>query len=745
MARKPRRPSKSRQAVIPAAKVPDWIWDAGIGVLLIVAVTVTFAPAVGLPFLHFDDDEYVFQNRRVTDGLTVEGVGWAFTHSHARNWHPLTTLSHMLDCQVRGIEPSWHHLVNVALHGIAAVLLFFLMRRMTRLRWRSAMVAALFAVHPLRVESVAWVSERKDILSSIFFFLTLAAYDRYATRKLSMVRYLGVVLLFALALMCKPMVVTLPIVLLLMDYWPLGRVRSSSKAGVAAIGGNEKVRKSADNKSEMRDLKSESPGSPPSSHSPLPAIFLLLEKLPLLAMSIASSIVTLIVQQEAVRRNETIPLGQRVLNAVVSYVAYIGKTLWPSNLAALYPFPRDAIPLVEVSAALVLLLAISIATMRLRRQQPYLLVGWLWYLVMLVPVIGLVQVGRQAMADRYSYLPQIGLWIMIVWLAADMLALRPWLRPAMIGAAAVVLALFIVGAWRQTLLWRDDVTLWQRALACNEANPLAHGNLSAALVDLGQSDEAVLHAQRALDLDGDDAIARYNFGNALICKGRIDDALPHCLRAVELDPDDSRFRFVLGNAWAWKKEYAKAIEQYQQAIRLQPNRADFYNNLAVSQQAANRGDDAILSWQRVVDLQFDNAEPHDNLARALYLHGRTGEALVQWREAIRIQPRDPRLSMVAAWILATNFDPTVRNGPEAVVLAEQARALAGDSDPRVFDTLAAAYAEAGRFHEAVVAAERAAALAKARDDTGLAATVQAQLELYRAGKAYHEGDARKGF
>jgi hypothetical protein len=382
----------------------------GICVFLATVILAVFGQTTGFGFVNYDDGNYVYENPEVTGGLTLKGIVWAFTHVHSGNWHPLTWISHMLDCQFYGLNPGDHHLTNILLHTVTAILLFLMLRRMTGFLWRSAFVAAMFAVHPLRVESVAWVSERKDVLSGLFFMLTIIAYVCYARNPWSSYRYGLVTLLFALGLMCKPMLVTLPFVLLLLDYWPLNRLTGW----------------------------------------PVPKR-LIFEKLPLLGLTAMSCIITLIAQKEGVWSSDQVSLTLRFFNVLISYMAYLGKMFWPSGLAVLYPFPINGMPHWEMILAPVLLVSISAGVLFLRMTRPYLLIGWFWYLVMLLPVIGILQVGMQAMADRYTYLPQIGLYLMLTWAAADLCA--SWRhRGAVIGCGATsILAALIFCAHTQAL------------------------------------------------------------------------------------------------------------------------------------------------------------------------------------------------------------------------------------------------------------------------------------------------------
>ena len=429
--------------------------------LLALAVAAVFAQTVRHEFINFDDNVYVYDNPPIADGVTAGAIAWSFTSFHASNWHPLTWLSHALDCQLYGPHrPGWHHLTNVVLHAAVAIALFLVLWQMTGNLWPSAFVAAVFAVHPLRVESVAWVAERKDLLSGLFFMLTLGAYLRYVRHPFSWGRYLSVIAVFALGLMAKPMLVTLPFVLLLLDYWPLGRFSLRGGADILVCqgdGGDSGRQEYLPHRPALRRL--------------------IVEKIPLLALAAASCVVTSLAQHSAIIPIDFAPVSSRIANALFSYVAYVGQFFYPSGLALFYPYPSAGIPLWKVVGAVAVLVGISAAAVLARRRLPYLFVGWFWYVGMLVPVIGLMQVGLQAMADRYTYLPQIGLCIAVTWGAANVAVRWPYRRWVYGVASLSLVAGLMAGAWRQTSYWNNSKTLWTRTLACTTGNVFAHNNL----------------------------------------------------------------------------------------------------------------------------------------------------------------------------------------------------------------------------------------------------------------------------
>ena len=609
----------------------------GICLLLAVAVFMVFGQTLHHEFVNLDDEDYVYENTEVIRGLTLPGIAWALTHSYASNWHPLTWISHMLDCELYGLNPGGHHLTSVVLHATAAILLFLALRQMTRALWPSAFVAAVFAIHPLRVESVAWVSERKDVLSGLFFMLTLMAYVRYARNVFSLGRYLTVVLCFALGLLSKPMLVTLPFVLLLLDYWPLRRIPATA---------------------------------PPSALGALRP--LVVEKIPLFTLSVASCAVTILAQREAVATISKVPVALRIGNAVVSYIIYLGQTVFPVRLAPFYPLFASDLPVWKVGLALVLLVGISAGVILQRRKRPYLLVGWLWYVGMLAPVIGLLQVGNQARADRYTYLPQIGVYLFVAWGARDMFSSRRFGRLVLGSLSLAVIASLMVCATIQTSYWRNSEVLWIHALSCTSRNYAAYNNLGGVLFGQGRAAQAIDDYQKALEIRPDFVEARYNLANALAAQGRSVDAIEQYQKAFELAPDNAEAHSSLGtvlmgqgrhaeaidqylkaleirpdfvearynvaNALAAQGRFAEAIEQYKQALRINPRYEQAINNLANALTAQGRFAEAIEEYQKAIELRPDSAEAHNNLGTALSRQGRSVEATEQYQQALEIRP-----------------------------------------------------------------------------------------------------------
>jgi len=633
----------------------------GICIFIFAITWIVFGQTIHDEFVNFDDDTYVYENGIVQQGLTKEGVVAAFTHAQAFNWHPVTTISHMLDCQLFGLGAGKHHLTNVLLQSVTAVLLFLVLREMTGAMWPSAFVAAVFAIHPLRVESVAWVSERKDVLSGLFFMLTLGAYVRYAREARSPGRYLLVLILFALGLMAKPMLVTVPFILLLLDYWPLKRFPATARAGFSI----------------PRQL--------------------VLEKIPLLLMSAAVGVVVYLVQEKARQSAETITFPMRIGNALMAYVTYAGELFYPVKLAVLYPFPAAGYPAYEIAGAGLLLVGISAAVFRWREKRPYLVVGWLWYVVMLLPVIGIIQVGAQARADRYTYLPEIGLCLALAWAAREWTLKRPEQQAALGAAGAVIVLVLIPISRAQAAFWHDSEKLWEHALACTTNNAVAEGNLANQFFKQAQFDEAIEHANRAIEIDPKFAAAHNCLGYALFQKGQTDGAIGHFQEALKIRPDFAEAHNNLGMVLWRTGKLGEAIDEFETAIKIQP--------------------------------ELFNAQ--NNLGAALVQKGEPEAAIAHYEVAIKLSPDFVGAENNYAWVLASCTNAAVRNGTKAVELARRANQTADSKNMIVLRTLAAAYAEAGRFSEAIDSALQALQLAKAQNSTTWINAIQAEIGLYQ--------------
>jgi protein O-mannosyl-transferase len=613
--------------------------------LLALMTLALYWPATRCDFIGFDDPDYVTENPYVQSGLTWAGVKWAFSNTkQADYWAPMMWLSHQLACQFFGLNPWGHHLINVLLHTANTVLVFLLFQRLTGATWRSFLVAALFGWHPLRVESVTWVTERKDVLSTCFGLLSLLFYVRYAQKQLrngiatsaldsrpSTFDYIWALLFFALGLMSKAILVTWPFVMLLLDYWPLQRFKLGNVQRLAT------------------------------------------EKIPFFALAVVISIVTFITQKHggAVMSIETLPLDARMGNALISYCRYLGKLFWPVDLAVFYPHPGYW-PMAEVLLASGLLLVITVVCIAARRRYPFILMGWLWFVGTLVPVIGLVQAGAVAMADRFTYMPSLGILILAIW-GMDELTRRWRYCTMVLSVAGLVVVVLCLGMTRQQLgYWRDSETLFRHALAVTKDNYLAHktlgdalfkkrrideaisqfqeaihlkpdyadthNNLGLALNEKGQVTEAINQLQEAIRLKPDFAEAHNNLGNVLVVKGQTDEAISQFQEAIRLKPDFADAHNNLGTALGGKDQTTEAINQLQEAARLAPNDANIHYNLGIALLKKNQIDEVINQFQEAVRLAPNNANAHYNLGTALGRKGQTDEAISQFQEAIQLKP-----------------------------------------------------------------------------------------------------------
>jgi Flp pilus assembly protein TadD len=577
--------------------------------VLIFVTLVVFHQLPSHDFINLDDDILVYENPHVHGGLNKKGIAWAFTTFEAYNYHPLTWLSHMLDCQLFGLRPGMHHLTNLLFHLMNTALLLLVLRRMTGTLWRSGFVAALFALHPLHVESVAWVAERKDLLSAFFWLLSMWAYARYTERP-GLKRYLPVLLFFSLGLLAKPMVVTLPFVLLLLDFWPLGRMQFHQ----------------VDNDSRPLEPK-------------VPIFRLVLEKIPLFALAAISIVVTFAAQQEggALKSLESFPLTTRIANALISYVSYIAKMIWPHNLAVYYPY-SGSVPMWQAAGAGLTLICLTFLLLWTARKRPYLAVGWLWYLGTLVPVIGLVQVGSQAMADRYTYLPLVGLFIALAWGVPSLFAGWHHRQSILATLATILLLSFTVCTWLQLRHWQNSITLFQHTLQVTTNNHFAHNNLGVALAHDGRLNEAISHYSEALRLKSDASEVHNNLANALAAQGSVDEAIEHYFEALRLEPDYDKAHNNLGNVLASKGKVEEAINHYSEAIKINPDYAGAHYNLANVLAAQGSVDEAIQHYLEALRILPDWAGAHNNLGVSLEKSGKLKEAIDHYHEALRISP-----------------------------------------------------------------------------------------------------------
>jgi protein O-mannosyl-transferase len=682
---------------------------------LLTALTLAcYWPVAGHSFVSLDDHRYISENPQVQSGLAWTGVAWAFGTGYAGNWHPLTWISHMLDCQLYGVKPAGHHLTNLLFHIANTLLLCLLLQRMTGALWRSAAVAALFAWHPLRVESVAWAAERKDVLSTFFFLLTLWAYVRYVEKAKarwpkaefetpgllppepgprSMLHaphstfYLLSLVLFALGLMCKPMLVTLPFVLLLLDYWPLQRLEPGTKS------------------SRFNTL--------------LPFLY---EKLPFFVLALAASIVTYVVQQRggAVSSLELISVQSRIANALVAYVRYLYLTLWPAHLCVLYPYSRQ-LAVGAVIAAVLLLAGLSWCFLWRARRQPFLSVGWLWFLGTLVPTIGLVQVGSQAMADRYTYIPSIGLFLLVVWGAEAVVTLRPGGGRLVAVAGVAALAACMVCTRVQLPYWKDSESLYRRAIAVTRDNYVAYDGLGSALEAKGLIAEALAAYSESVRLKPRYPDGHYDLGTALMRQGKLDEAIRHLAAAVEAKPAFAHAHINLGKALLEQGKLDQAAVHFGQAVRLTPDDPEAQYNLGTLLLMQGSLDPAIGALSEALRLKAGYGEAHGNLGIAFMRQGKPEQGAAHFAAAVRLNAGDPE----ARFNLGLALLELNRPGEAAGQFSESLR-LRPDS-PVLHYHLALALVRQGKEQEALAHARNARDLAQAAGQVALAAEAEALL------------------
>jgi tetratricopeptide (TPR) repeat protein len=678
------------------------VWVAAV---LILGTALLYWPVAGFDFINFDDGLYILDNDRVKTGFTWPGLLWCFQAGYATNWHPLTWMSHILDCQLFGLHPGPPHVVNVLLHAANAVLLFLALKRLTRTFWRSATVAALFAWHPLHVESVAWVAERKDVLSALFWMLAFWTYVRYAEElKLGSSKrkkfYTRTLLLYALGLMAKPMVITLPCVFLLLDWWPLGRLE---------------------------------PDAPKSKSR------LMLEKLPFFLLAAASGILTLMAQNAggAVASLQYVSFSERVLNGLVSYLRYLEKLIWPVHLSVIYLLDFK-LPVLGAVLAAAVLAGISAVALLFRKRWPYWLMGWLWYLGTLIPVIGLVQVGGQAMADRYTYLPSIGIFIIVCWAAHDLTRERPGGRALLTLAAVVALAACAVQTHAQIRYWGNSGALFQHALALDANNYIAHSCYGCYLRDRGQLEPARIECQRAVEIMPAYVLGYTYLSGVLEMEGKKDEAMGALRKALKMRPDFSGARCDLAKLLFEKNLPQEAETELEAGLELDPGDPELHLFLGHALASQHKYDAAEKQFAQCVRLAPKLPAGHFQWALTLVARHKTADAISHYRAALQLDPDLAEALNNLAWLLAASPDPRLRHGAEAVQLASRACALTHTNDAIKIGTLANACAEAGRFEEAVAWAKKAREVALAHGQSEVAEQNLELQKLYQAHRAFYE-------
>lgn len=682
-------------------------------VLLAGITFAAFAQVANCAFIAFDDRNYIVGNFDIQKGFSWPSVKWALCSFHSNNWHPLTWFSHILDCRLYGLEPSGHHLTNLAFHIANTLLLFLLLQNLTAKIWPSAFVALMFAIHPMHVESVAWVSERKDMLSTFFFLLTLLAYSRYVelirTKQHSAwMVYVLSLSFFVAGLMSKPMLVSLPGILLLLDFWPLRRFEFPLKNQPKTL---------------LRRL--------------------LIEKIPFILLAALSCWITYIAQNTtgAVKSTEDFPLTQRLEHISVSYCWYLLKFIWPVNLSIFYPYRTgDTVSASDEILTCLLLIALTAMAVKFMRKHPWFLFGWLWFIGTLVPVIGLVQVGNQAYADRYTYLPYIGLFIAIAWEVPELLARWPYQRPVIWAAALIIGAACF---WRTVIevhYWKDGFTLFNRAIALDAQDEMPWFLLGLEYETHGNNDKAIDCMTRATTLDYAFGWAWHDLGRMLVIKGDYAAAINAFQTAIPWDqykPDTIEIYNDLADAYYNTGQYAQAIAAYQNSLQLSPDQPLVLNNLGQSFFHDQQPDQAIATLQQAVSLEPGFANAQYNLAMFLGSTGHNSEAIPHYRKVIELDTNNVIALNNLAWILATDPDPRLRDGKEAMLLAEHACERTRYQVAFLIGTLAAADAEAGRFADAVTTAKRASGVAAAHGQKTVAERNNQLMLLYQSGQAFH--------
>lgn len=715
-----------------SSALPRWgRREALIVALLLGATVLTYSSLPACEFINYDDDKYVTENPYLQVGLSWRGLVWGLNTVYYSNWHPLVWWSFLLDERLYGLNAAGFHLTNLLWHSASVLMLFVALRRLTGAVWPSALVAALFALHPLNVQAVAWVSERKGVISTFFWMLTLWTYARYA-EKPGPGRYALVALSLTLGLMAKQMLVTLPCVLLLLDYWPLRRWRPGEPLGRLAL-----------------------------------------EKLPLLLIAALGGMLTVLAQGRsgAITSLEEISMEARVKNVLVSYVVYLERAVYPLELAAFYPHPGDALPWWQAGAAALFLAAVTALVLWQGRRRPYLAVGWFWYLGTLVPVIGLVQLALAAQADRYAYVPLVGIFVSAAWALAEFTG-RFRCERAAAGLAGVILCCLGLLSWVQVQYWRNSLLLWENALRVTGGSGVAHNNLGLALrddpaekerslehfeaavrfeprnaryhtnlglllVERGSRAEAAAHFREAVRLEPTFADAQMSLGVLLYQDGEVAQARRHLEEACRLEPDKPLPQLNLGMAQLRQGEAAAAVEQFEQAARRQPvQTASFLWNLALGELHEGRAAAAVVCLGQVVALQPESSDVHREFADALEQAGRAAEAREEYQQALRLDPTWPQAVCRRAWNVATSPAAGRREAAQAVRLARQAVQATEGREPRALDVLAAAYASAGSFPEAAQSARRAAARATATGQAELAREIEARVRLYEVKRPY---------
>jgi tetratricopeptide (TPR) repeat protein len=709
-----------------------------ISVGLVLATIASYEPVRNNDFVSYDDNLYITKNAMVQSGLNANTVKWAFTKPHSSMWHPLTTLSHIVDCQLFGLKPAGHHLVSVGIHIINSLLLFWILTNLTGSVWASAFVAGVFALHPLQVEAVAWASERKSVLSGLFWFLTIAVYIWY-TKRASIRRYIAVFVIYGLCIMTKPVVVTLPLVLLLLDYWPLRR---------------------------FDNLRTR-PGAKYN---------LIIEKLPLLGLAGMLAVITARMQSGGgvIISMEQLSLGRRIANAFISFISYIGKFIWPERLGVPYPITINDLKSDVAIGCMALFALLLVLSVVFGKKKRYLATGWLWFAGTLVPMIGLVQSGGQAMADRYMYLSIIGLLFIITWGAKDIIDKHLWLRNAAFASAGVILLILGVLTHTQAGYWKNSLTLFGHTLKVTQSNPIAENAYGCALMREGRLKEAEQHLRTAIYIAPsfreprnnlcivlvmqnkfDDAIISYkelvnngartpeiyyDLATLLKTQNRSDEATSYYKSALAIDPGFTNARKKLVGIFLETGRLNEAIEQLNQVPPNDPNYADARKRTGILLTSKGRIDEAIPYFNEALrtESKSGKVQIYENIALAYKQNGKYKEAIRFWNMALKLEPNNIPILNSAAWLLATTDDTSIEDANKAIEFSKRACELTGYKGPSILDTLATAYAASGKFDDAISTANKAFEAAKAAGYNNFADEIQERIKLYKTHQRYHQ-------
>jgi protein O-mannosyl-transferase len=678
---------------------------------IVAAALIAYEPVRHNNFVNYDDNAYITENPQVTSGITLKSLGEAFTKSHFYMWHPLTTISHMLDCQIFDLNPAGHHFTSLLLHILSTLLLFWILNYLGGTIWLSAFLAGVFALHPVQVESIAWAAERKTVLSGLFWLLTIAVYIRYAKQP-GFGRYLLVLIVFGLCIMTKPVVAPVPFVLLLLDYWPLDRLRWG-----------QPVKGKAKSKSNQK-----------------PASWLIAEKIPLLAMSVFLSVMTFTAQRQGgvVPTLERMPMDYRIANMFLSYIRYIGKLIWPSGLAVCYPHPHLTVSDWRVLICMGAFILITIMCVYIGRRKKYIAVGWLWYVGSLAPVIGLVQSGAQAMANRYMYIPMLGLLIIIGWGIKEFIDKQPKLKIAAAIFGVTALLSLMVLTRMQVKHWENTLTLFEYTLDVTKDNPSAENTYAVALFNEGRFKEAEYHYAKAIRLAPAFTTAIANLSKLYLEEGKYDESIAGLKEIISHNEETADTYYNLATALSLQQKYDEAAKYFKKSLELNPVNPDAQMRLGIVLMVMGKNNEAIAHLNESLRIKPNQVEVYSTLGTAYSQLGQYDLAVKYWAKTLELQPNSVDVLNSMGLLLATVGDVTAEKANQAIAYASRACKLTDYNIPEYLDTLGVALAAAGRFEEAKAAAGKAINIAKAGGQEALVAEIEKRIKLYESGQPYRQ-------